>query len=736
MAEVVSLDLLINSANSAKNLGDLESGIEKLKEELKGADFGSAEFKKLSAALQDAQSKVKTLEKEFEGLEPQQIAESFVKVGEGIVGGFTAAIGAAQLFGSENEEIEQALVKTQSAIAIAMGARSIAEATVQGRIAARIVLEKASAIATGASAIAQNIWNAAIGQGSIQLKLFRGALIATGLGAIAVLIGLLIANWEDLSKWVKNNTDRIKEATQFFFKFITPVGLIIEGIEMLGKKFEFVQAIIDSVKKKTWDLFDFIVKALEEIGVLDTAEEDAAEANLERAEAQLESLEKLKRERERQIELAKAEGKTAQEIRDMEIAAIQERLIAYQSFVNAKIKASEDLSGDEKEKLKELQFELKKAQLDDERLTKEETDKKLKEEQDRQKKLADERKKAYEDRKKKAEEEAKRIADLERQLQDERIKAIADEREREITQTITEFDRKISEIKGQGQLETELRRQLEINKQRAIDEVNDKFEKDRAAKEAEKLQKAFSDKQAQLDAELIRLETDGQSTFDAQRKLENLRYNQELLTKNLSDSEIERLEAEHQQKLTAIDKAQEEERAKVQQQIGQAKLSIAENSVKSLGSLGDLFIKDEKKRAEFQKKVAVAQLAVDTAKSISATIAGASIAAAEGGPAAPFLLASYITSGIATVLGAFVQAKKLLSGSGSGGSPQLGSGSTAVSANAPALNDPTRGPRTQLVQNKAEKQVMNVDVTAQVVETDMTKTQNRVKKIEDSASFS
>lgn len=63
----------------------------------------------------------------------------------------------------------------------------------------------------------------------------------------------------------------------------------------------------------------------------------------------------------------------------------------------------------------------------------------------------------------------------------------------------------------------------------------------------------------------------------------------------------------------------------------------------------------------FQKGLAFTQILIDTASSISNVIAGATEAASVGGPAAPFLIAGYIASGLGTIFGAFANAKALLS---------------------------------------------------------------------------
>ena len=72
MARQVAIRINVNGTDTAvKNINELEGAIEQLKAELKGVDIGSEQFQKLSGELQNAESKLKTLNKSFEGLEPQ-----------------------------------------------------------------------------------------------------------------------------------------------------------------------------------------------------------------------------------------------------------------------------------------------------------------------------------------------------------------------------------------------------------------------------------------------------------------------------------------------------------------------------------------------------------------------------------------------------------------------------------------------------------------------------------------
>jgi hypothetical protein len=64
--------------------------------------------------------------------------------------------------------------------------------------------------------------------------------------------------------------------------------------------------------------------------------------------------------------------------------------------------------------------------------------------------------------------------------------------------------------------------------------------------------------------------------------------------------------------------------------------------------------------ADFAKQLALANLAVNKAQAISAAIAGATAAAAAKGPGAPFLIAGYIASMIATVVSGFAEIDSIM----------------------------------------------------------------------------
>lgn len=154
-----------------------------------------------------------------------------------------------------------------------------------------------------------------------------------------------------------------------------------------------------------------------------------------------------------------------------------------------------------------------------------------------------------------------------------------------------------------------------------------------------------------------------------------------------------------------------------------AKLSIADNTVQGLQALGDLLSKNGQKNTAFQKTLALAQIAIDTAKAIASTIAGATQAAAAGGPAAPFLQIAYITSGIASVLASMAAAKRALQEpaiSQAGGGGGSGSMPTVSGLTPPSIQPPTNT-SSFLLQDEQNFKVY-------VLESDITNSQQGVQQ--------
>jgi hypothetical protein len=126
------------------------------------------------------------------------VADTAFTVAETISGSFAIATGAIGLLAGENENLQRIAVKAQSAIAIAIGVRQLAEqranlATLKGTI-----IMKAQAAATKVAAVAQGLFSLAIAGSSKAFKVMKLAIVSTGIGALVVMLGMVIAKLMDM----------------------------------------------------------------------------------------------------------------------------------------------------------------------------------------------------------------------------------------------------------------------------------------------------------------------------------------------------------------------------------------------------------------------------------------------------------------------------------------------------------------------------------------------------------
>lgn len=120
--------------------------------------------------------------------------ESVQKVTAGLASGYAAVQGTMALLGIENENLEKTFVKLQAAMAIAQGVggmKDLVEGLSRGKVAFAGATNGVKMFIKGLSGV-------------------QKAIIGTGIGALVVAIGLLIANWDKvndvLDKFINKET--------------------------------------------------------------------------------------------------------------------------------------------------------------------------------------------------------------------------------------------------------------------------------------------------------------------------------------------------------------------------------------------------------------------------------------------------------------------------------------------------------------------------------------------------
>jgi hypothetical protein len=179
---------------------------------------GSKEFRALAVEAGGLKGKIESVEKTVDGLgKSTSNIEVFSGAMQGVAAGFAIAQGTAALFAEGNEEVQEALLKVQSSLAL-----------LQGTEQALQLLRKESAAGQSILTARTKAYNLVVDASTGKLKLFRLALIATGIGAAVAAIGLLVANWDKLSKAVTDFISGSPTLTKV-------IGYISDGFTKLGK---------------------------------------------------------------------------------------------------------------------------------------------------------------------------------------------------------------------------------------------------------------------------------------------------------------------------------------------------------------------------------------------------------------------------------------------------------------------------------------------------------------------
>jgi len=182
MAENLNLNVNVNTSGAEGSIGSLKKQLREAQNEVVALSdkFGATSREAVNAAkkaaeLRDRIGDAKALTDAFN---PDQKFRALTQSLAGVAGGFSAVQGAMGLFGSESENLQKTLVKVQSAMALSQGLEAVGNSV--------------DAFKNLGTVIRTQVIGA--------FTTLRGAIIATGVGALAVGLGLLIANFDKVKE--------------------------------------------------------------------------------------------------------------------------------------------------------------------------------------------------------------------------------------------------------------------------------------------------------------------------------------------------------------------------------------------------------------------------------------------------------------------------------------------------------------------------------------------------------
>jgi hypothetical protein len=193
--EEIGLSIKLDAAEAVKSVGNLKRELKEAERDAIaiGQHFGEGSSQAVAAAknvakLRDTIGDAKAL---MDAFNPDRKFQAFSTAVRGAANGFTALQGAMGLFGAESEDVQKTLVKVQAALAFSEGLNGLLEFG-DG-------FKNLKAVAVDA------------------FKGIKGAMIATGIGALVVAVATLYAYWDDIKSAVFGVGDaqkKLNEASQ------------------------------------------------------------------------------------------------------------------------------------------------------------------------------------------------------------------------------------------------------------------------------------------------------------------------------------------------------------------------------------------------------------------------------------------------------------------------------------------------------------------------------------------
>jgi len=687
----------------------------------------SQEALKLAKHIAELKDKIQDAKETADLFDPGARFQAFGNVLRTVAGGFSAITGTMALFGAESEGVQKTMMKLQAAMAITEGVNTIADSAKDfQRLAAIIqqttVYQKALGMST---ALTSNIFKAfgiQVAATSTAFKALRGAIIATGIGALVIGVTLLISK---ISSWISSTNE--SEAAQLRLNAALEAQqyLLNSGLKAIDRytKMQTVmaeitgksEAEISKIEASSWDdrvkLYEDNYKRLDSIAKDDAGRsfEDQKKANDARLEAHRQYLDALA---DREYESKKKDAEAAKKKRQEDEAAAKS---AADKAKAAREQAAKEREADVKsagEMLRDLENQNALARIKDAEaaeLKKIDQDKRIEEQKIEALKISEEKKRAL-------------LLALEESTNNQKNEII-DKYEKERIDKDQQYQQRLQELKDQNYIagiakEEERRKaEIELSYQRAVED---------AAREIE------NEEQRRMIVEQYKIDRDAKlKVIEDEKKAAQAELAEELALNEMDeyDRQISVTESQYAKKFelakgnAELTVQLEEEKAKAIKKIEDARLSAQLDATsKFLGSAASLF----GKHTAAYKVMAIAQTTIDTFKGAQAAFTSMSSIPVVG-PALGALAAA------AAVVSGYKNIRQILNTKVPGG----GGGATAPSISV----DPVAAPlapqaavtSTSLDQNSINEIGNAASGRAYVLESDVTGNQERIARLNRAA---
>lgn len=533
------------------------------------------------------------------------------------------------------------------------------------------------------------------------------------------------------------------------FLLVAVIVAVVVGLVLLANKLGLIKPILDAMSKA----FDFVIQKLKDfadwLGLTNFAEEDKAkksiESNKKIADSYKAKGDKIATAYDRQIEIAKIEGKNTTQLEIAKQKAIIQTAQLRQKALQQQLKDNAVSHSLDKEQIKAIKDGLTetKTLIEDSTFN----IKKIKSQEaannaEKNKEIAKNNKESAQKRKQDQQEYAKQRLETARQIEDTNIALMDDGIKKELKANEVKYQRLISDnAKNLKLTDTErstIEKQLkeqEFNEKKAI---NQKYEdltiEEKKVADAKKieLQDKLNADQKIKDDEFNKIKAEAGKT---QQQLELQKIKEDYEAKRLIAGEdsalLQDLNKDEKKKLDDVNEKYRKEQLAKDKKLQDEKIQAVQGGLSAISSLAEAFAgsskESQKKAFKVQKAVNIANATIDTYKSATSAYASA------GNPILGAVFASIaVAAGLANI-------KKISSTTFEGGAGA--SGGASAPSSVPSMNPQTpmfssgNDQANNLSSTNNGLQGQQQTIKAVVVESEITASQNKMSKIKESATL-
>ena len=681
--EIIGIKIVVNGqekvltsmADIKKELKDATFDVVLFTEKFGATSKEVAEASKRVAFLKDAIGDAKAMTDAFN---PDAKFKAVASSLAGVAGGFSAVQGVMALFGKENKNVEAALLKVNAAMALSQGLQAVGESVdsfrqlgavikntsafqaaynfVMGEKVAIQELDTATIIAdtaaTKAQAVATNTATVATTGSTTAMKLFRAAILATGVGALVIGLIAVVNNFDKISDWIAKS----------------PLGSLAKGVSNLVTSFtDFIgvtseaERNLNAISKANTRANEDINNRIKVLKAQGGSEKEIYDLKIKQNDNELESLRNKLKVNGKLTEEETKQFRTLQT--DKLVAGAEYNKKVEEDTKKANDKAKEDkkkhddevkkINDEANKKLEEdtkaanktlldLQNDKKLAEItsEDEKAKaklKIDADAKLVEidkltiHEDLKKKLRDAANAAYEaekteldkkqvaDKAKKDEEEAKVQTEFQTKIADIKIAAIKNDDEREEATRLAKLKKQLTDLDA----DKEFIKLSEDEKAVVKKDLITASELEAYKAKNEIVKKGLQDELDILQAQQKGLEANSEAYFDNVKAIEKVSYELKIAAAKGNAKEIEKINKEHSINNIAIEKAEKE-----------AKKAILLERFKAVENFG----KDLQVLAGKNKDLAIAGVIIEKAAAIGQVVVNTVAATSKAVAASPLTL--------------------------------------------------------------------------------------------------